>query len=210
MSFMKTLQSIGILEKDSQPAKQSQTEEAARLTVADVRGIGEPQPTGFSDEQVEAHLEQSINANPDFAPAAKFLEQLTAIQGVIAEEGLRFRTAQATSKVDTGALITALQAHDATLQYEARQFEQAVVDSRTNQINTLVAQAGQLQSQIEELQKQIADLATQKDQVSAEVITQQDDLNRARHGFRATATKVGQRYTDLAKKVSAYLGAANG
>lgn len=208
MSIKKALQNLGIVEKEtteeSKPAPKS-------LTVADVRSIGEPQTSApFSNEQLEAHLEQSIAANPDFAPATTFLAALDAIRDVITEEGLRFRTAQATTKLSTPMLITALQAHDAALQYEARQFEQSVVDPGIANINNLTAQSGALQAQIDALQKQITELAAQKDTVNAEIITSGSDLDKAKIDFKATQTKVSQRYGDLARKVSQYLGGTNG
>lgn len=222
MAFTNILQSIGVVEKDEPQTKQTKKTEASNLTppqrnpgtpgqpltVADVQGIGEPQPAGFNSEQLVAHLEASIQANPDFLPAAKFLAAVDDIKGVIAEEGLRFRTAQATTKIASDVLITSLQAHDASLQYEARQFEQGVVDPNIDSINGLTAHADQLQSQINELQQQITQLAAEKDQVNADIITSNASLDKAKDDFKATSAKVTQRYGDLAKKVSAYLGAA--
>lgn len=208
MSLKKALQNLGIVEKDEQP---EQKLAPRSVTVADVRSIGEPQePVPFSNEQLEAHLVQAIAENPDFAPAATFLATLDSIHDVIAEEGLRFRTAQATTKLSTPVLITSLQSHAAALEYEARQFEQSVVDPGVTKINTLTAQAGAISNQIDALQKQIAELTAQKDAVNAEIITQDSDLEKSKIDFKATQTKVSQRYNDLAKKVSQYLGGANG
>lgn len=213
MAFKSILQSIGVVEKDEPGIKDkpkvnaSMPEAPRKITVDDVRGIGEPQPSvPFSSETLEAHMEQEIQANPAFAPALIFLAAADAIKGVIAEEGLRFRTAQATTKIAPDVLILALQAHDESLQYEARMFEGAVVSPTVDRINLLTAKSGALQSQIDALQQQITELAAQKDQANAEIITSNSDLDKAKIDFKATQSKVGQRYSDLAKKVSQYLG----
>jgi len=215
MALNDFLKRVGVLEDDGdkqdkkEPPRRNPPPDTTRPTVADVRSIGEPQPAvQFTSDTLEAYLEQSIQANIDFLPAANFLATLDAIKGVISEEGLRFRTAQATTKIDAGVLLTALQSHTAALQYEASQFEQSVVNTAIDAINTKTAQVGELQAQIDHLNQQLAELATQKDQLNADIITSNANLEKSKVDYTATQSRVAQRYSDLTKKVSQYLGAA--
>jgi chromosome segregation ATPase len=152
-------------------------------------------------------LDDLIKGAPGYAEFAKFDATLESLATVIADEGTRFKAAQATLKANASTLVTSLKTSTEVLAQETQNFEGSFVASAQAAIADLQQKSTEVTASIAETTKRLAELSDLRTQVGTQIIQKTSDLGRARIDFAAVTSTLTSHYSDLMAKVEQHLGA---
>jgi hypothetical protein len=158
-------------------------------------------------EGLEKQIDDLVQANPNFAPYLEFMKVADAIKGVISEEGLRYKTAQATTKVDAQVLVGGIKnACELVLTEREQDFEVNYCAVASADVTELGKQADALGIQIHDLTEQLGKVSDQRSALIKSASTKASDLAKAKIDFASVCKTIETRYQDVTSKVQQYLG----
>ncbi len=163
-------------------------------------------PSVIDTKALETTLTGMIEQRPEFALYQKFAETAKSMEAAIADEGTRFKAAQAVLKVSSSDLIASIKAGVAVLGTEAENFNGSFVASAEAQILTAKDQLAAVAQETADLMKKLSELTDKKAEISASITNQTSDLGKAKIDFAAVSKTVGDRYVDLWQKIEQHLG----
>lgn len=162
--------------------------------------------SGIDTNAVEGQLDQLVQSNPSFATAATFISAAEALLPLLKDEGLCFKSAQATSKLDPSAVLESVNTFQSVIETEKQNFEAHFVGGQQATIDQVNAQAAGLDDQIKQLAEQLGQLNEQRQQLGASAAQQTASLGKSRIDFDMVVNKISTKYGDIAKKVQQHLG----
>ena len=165
--------------------------------------------TGTSTLDVAAikdAIHDRIAHSDQFAPVLQFLTTAETMKDFLPDEGLRFKAAEKALKLDGASLLDSAKTFTGMLEGEKTNFENQFCASEQSAIESMTAQATDLDTKINDMVAQLTELNAQKQTLQANITTKTADLAKARIDFNSVITTIGSEYTDIAGKIQKHLG----
>lgn len=191
------------------PAKMAPGSSNQVMTPLD--NVGNKDVPGLIDPaNAEQCLETEIAAHPEFKLAKDFFDVVASMKDVIPDEATRFKAAIAASRVDSTALLQAVNVSRVVLAEAEKYFQDSFVTSKATDIEQSKHMSVEVQVEIDKMTQKLGDLSTQKGQIDQHVRDSTVALEKAKIDYKSALDTVSTRYTTLADKLAKYLGVANG